>query len=48
MSAPLSFGPLLNQLRRHNPPVVTMDLGLPPDADGSAEGFALLEQMLAA
>ncbi len=38
----------LNQLRRHNPPVVTMDLGLPPDADGSAEGFALLEQMLAA
>ncbi len=38
----------LNQLRRHNPPVVTMDLGLPPDADGSAEGFNLLEQMLAA
>lgn len=38
----------LNQLRRHNPPVVTMDLGLPPDADGSAEGFALLEQMLVA
>lgn len=38
----------LNQLRRHNPPVVTMDLGLPPDADGSAEGFALLAQMLAA
>lgn len=38
----------LNQLRRHAPPVVTMDLGLPPDADGSAEGFALLEQMLVA
>lgn len=38
----------LNQLRRHSPPVVTMDLGLPPDADGCAEGFALLEQMLAA
>jgi two-component system NtrC family response regulator len=38
----------LNQLRRHNPPVVTMDLGLPPDADGCAEGFALLEQMLVA
>lgn len=37
----------LNQLRRHNPPVVTMDLGLPPDSDGCAEGFALLEQMLA-
>lgn len=38
----------LNQLRRHAPPVVTMDLGLPPDADGTAEGFKLLEQMLAA
>lgn len=38
----------LNQLRRHTPPVVTMDLGLPPDADGTAEGFKLLEQMLAA
>jgi two-component system NtrC family response regulator len=38
----------LNQLRRHTPPVVTMDLGLPPDADGCSEGFALLEQMLAA
>jgi two-component system, NtrC family, response regulator len=38
----------LNQLRRHAPPVVTMDLGLPPDADGTAEGFRLLEQMLVA
>lgn len=38
----------LVQLRRHAPPVVTMDLGLPPDADGVAEGFALLEQMLSA
>jgi two-component system, NtrC family, response regulator len=38
----------LNQLRRHAPAVVTMDLGLPPDADGCAEGFALLEQMLVA
>jgi len=38
----------LNQLRRHVPAVVTMDLGLPPDADGSAEGFRLLEQLLAA
>lgn len=37
----------LNQLRRHAPPVVTMDLGLPPDADGVTEGFRLLEQMLA-
>jgi two-component system NtrC family response regulator len=35
------------QLRRHQPPVVTMDLGLPPDADGAAEGLALLAQVLA-
>ncbi len=37
----------LNQLRQHLPAVVTMDLGLPPDADGVSEGFKLLEQMLA-
>jgi two-component system NtrC family response regulator len=34
-------------LRRHEPPVVTLDLGLPPDADGASEGLATLEQMLA-
>jgi two-component system NtrC family response regulator len=38
----------LAQRRRHNPAVVTMDLGLPPDADGVSEGFKLLEQILAA
>ncbi len=38
----------LVQLRRHAPPVVTMDLGLPPDADGVTEGFKLLEEMIAA
>lgn len=38
----------LVQLRRHAPAVVTMDLGLPPDADGTSEGFKLLEQMLSA
>ena len=38
----------LVQLRRHNPAVVTMDLGLPPDADSVSEGFKLLEQILAA
>jgi two-component system, NtrC family, response regulator len=27
--------------------VVTMDLGLPPDADGASEGLALLQQILA-
>src|SRR6185436_6900247 len=37
----------LVQLRRHVPAVVTMDLGLPPDADSVSEGFKLLEQILA-
>ena len=37
----------LVQLRRHSPAVVTMDLGLPPDADSVSEGFKLLEQILA-
>jgi two-component system NtrC family response regulator len=36
----------LGQLRRCEPAVVTMDLGLPPDADGVSEGFALLGEML--
>jgi two-component system NtrC family response regulator len=34
--------------RRHQPAVVTMDLGLPPDPDSTSEGFKLLEQLLAA
>ncbi len=38
----------LTQLRRHAPAVVTMDLGLPPDADGTGEGFKLLEQIVVA
>ena len=38
----------LVQRRRHNPAVVTMDLGLPPDADSVSEGFKLLEQILSA
>lgn len=37
----------LEQVRRHNPPVVTLDLGLPPDADGITEGLATLEQIMA-
>lgn len=37
----------LAQIRRHAPAVVTMDLGLPPDADSVSEGFRLLEQTLA-
>ena len=35
------------QARRHQPAVVTMDLGLPPDPDSVSEGFKLLEQLLA-
>lgn len=38
----------LAQVHRHSPAVVTMDLGLPPDADSVSEGFRLLEQILAA
>jgi two-component system NtrC family response regulator len=36
------------QLRRHEPAVVTLDLGLPPDPDNTSEGFALLAEMLSA
>ena len=34
------------QLRRHEPAVVTMDLGLPPSPDDTTEGFALLGEIL--
>jgi len=34
------------QCRRAPPLVVTMDLGLPPDADAASEGFALLDALL--
>jgi two-component system NtrC family response regulator len=37
----------LVQLRKSLPAVVTMDLGLPPDADSVSEGFKLLEQIMA-
>ena len=36
----------LVQFRRHQPAVVTMDLGLPPDPDSVSEGFRLLAQLL--
>jgi two-component system NtrC family response regulator len=36
----------LAHVRRHEPAVVTMDLGLPPDPDGATEGFAILQQIL--
>ena len=34
------------QIRRHEPPLVTLDLGLPPDPANATEGFALLEEIL--
>ncbi|ADE16316.1 PEP-CTERM system response regulator [Nitrosococcus halophilus Nc 4] len=34
-------------VRRHEPPVVTLDLGLPPDPGGVSEGMALLREVLA-
>src|SRR3954469_987584 len=36
----------INILRAEEPPVVTLDLGLPPDPDGTSEGFAVLETIL--
>lgn len=36
----------LAEVARHNPAVVTLDLGLPPDADGAGEGLATLEKIL--
>jgi two-component system NtrC family response regulator len=38
----------LAALNEHQPEVVTLDLGLPPDPDGVTEGFATLEAILAA
>ncbi len=37
----------INALRRFEPPVVTMDLGLPPYPDTTQEGFALLQEIMA-
>jgi two-component system NtrC family response regulator len=34
-------------LRAEEPSVVTLDLGLPPDPDGTTEGFAVLDQIMA-
>ena len=34
------------QLRRHQPGVVLLDLGLPPDPGGVTEGLATLEEIL--
>lgn len=37
----------VTQLRRNEPPVVLLDLGLPPEPDSAMEGLATLEQILA-
>jgi two-component system, NtrC family, response regulator len=37
----------IDMLRLHEPAVVTLDLGLPPDPDGVTEGFAALSEILA-
>ena len=37
----------IEQVRLHEPTVVTLDLGLPPDPDGTREGFATLTEILA-
>lgn len=37
----------LDAMAEHDPAVVTLDLGLPPDADGTSEGFATLEAIQA-
>ena len=37
----------LAQIRRLQPAVVLLDLGLPPDADGASEGLAVLENISA-
>lgn len=36
----------IKQLRRHEPPVVLLDLGLPPDPENASEGLAALEEIL--
>ena len=36
----------LEMVRLHEPKVATLDLGLPPDPDGTSEGFATLEQFI--
>jgi two-component system NtrC family response regulator len=39
-------GPALALVEQERPPVVIMDLGLPPDPDGVSEGFATLDEIL--
>jgi two-component system NtrC family response regulator len=36
----------IEAVRAHEPAVVTLDLGLPPDPDGTSEGFTTLDEIL--
>lgn len=36
----------LELFRQHEPKIVTLDLGLPPDSDGASEGLRVLEEIL--
>ncbi len=36
----------IEQLKQHQPPVVTLDLGLPPDSANASEGLAALDEIL--
>jgi two-component system NtrC family response regulator len=44
--AAVDRGSAINELRRHEPPVVLQDLGLPPDEGGVEEGLATLKEIL--
>jgi len=37
----------ITQFESNRPSLVTLDLGLPPDAEGTSEGFAILQAILA-
>ncbi|VAW71911.1 hypothetical protein MNBD_GAMMA10-828 [hydrothermal vent metagenome] len=36
----------IEQINMYHPPLVTLDLGLPPDALGTDEGFATLKEIM--
>tara|TARA_R110002096_G_scaffold367840_1_gene561119 strand:+ start:58913 stop:60247 length:1335 start_codon:yes stop_codon:yes gene_type:complete len=36
----------LELVEKHKPPVILLDLGLPPDPDGTTEGFVILNEVL--
>jgi two-component system NtrC family response regulator len=36
----------ISALRRHEPPVILLDLGLPPDPENASEGLAALDEIL--